>query len=78
MNELGLKDLKKVFAGIKKNAYTKQIEKDLFENCSNYVIPKQIVKDKIEEIQEEGYWLFTTDRDSNKCVEILQQLLEKE
>ena len=41
----------------------------------------EILEDKteeIEEIQEEGYWLFTTDRDSDKCVEILQQLLEKE
>lgn len=33
---------------------------DLLEN-----IPVQKVKDKIEEIQEEGYWLFTTDRDSD-------------
>ena len=41
----------------------------------NY-IPIQKVKDKIEEIQEEGYWLFTTDRDSDKCVEVLQELLE--
>lgn len=32
-----------------KNAYTKMLEKDLFENCSNYVISKQKVKDKIEE-----------------------------
>ncbi len=43
----------------------------------NY-IPIQKIKDKIERIQEEGYWLFTTDRDSDKCVEVLQQLLEKE
>lgn len=41
-------------------------------------IPIKKVKDKIEEIQEEGYWLFTTDRDSDKCVEVLQQLLGKE
>lgn len=40
-------------------------------------IPVQKIKDKIEEIQEEGYWLFTTDRDSDKCVEVLQELLEK-
>lgn len=46
---------------------------DLLEN-----IPIQKIKEKIEEIQEEGYWLFTTDRDSDKCVEVLQQLLEKE
>lgn len=44
---------------------------DLLEN-----IPVQKVKDKIEEIQEEGYWLFTTDRDSDKCVEVLQELIE--
>ena len=35
-----------------KNAYTKKIEKDLFENCSNYVISKQKVKDKIEELNK--------------------------
>jgi mevalonate kinase len=35
----------------------------------------QKIKDKIERIQEEGYWLFTTDRDSDKCVEVLQELL---
>lgn len=43
-----------------------------------YCIPIQKIKDKIEEIQEEGYWLFTTDRDSDKCVEFLQELLGKE
>lgn len=40
----------------------------------NY-IPIQKIKDKIERIQEEGYWLFTTDRDSDNCVEVLQELL---
>nr|DAP17062.1 MAG TPA: hypothetical protein [Caudoviricetes sp.] len=34
---------------IHKNEYTKKLEEDLFENCSNYVIPKSKVKDKIEE-----------------------------
>lgn len=51
--------------------------KKLNEYKENY-IPIQKIKDKIGWIQEEGYWLFTTDRDSDKCVEILQQLLEKE
>ena len=61
--------------------------KNDYENLSNSVvvknhyiknsIPVQKVKDKIEEIQEEGYWLFTTDRDSDKCVEVLQELIEK-
>jgi len=40
-------------------------------------IPVQKVKDTVDEIQEEGYWLFTTNKDSDKCVEVLQQLLEK-
>ena len=48
------------------------------ENIEKGFIPVQKVKDKIKEIQEEGYWLFTTDRDSDKCVEVLQQLLGKE
>ena len=43
-----------------------------------YCIPVQKVKDKIEFLEEEGYWLFTTDRDSDKCVEVLQELLESE
>ena len=61
----------------------KQVEYDKTHICTPQIIklnyiPIQKVKDKIEEIQEEGYWLFTTDRDSDKCVEVLQQLLEKE
>lgn len=35
-----------------KNGYTKKLEEDLFENCSNYVIPVQKVKDKIEEYKK--------------------------
>ena len=38
----------------KRITYCNELEKDLFENCSNYVIPKQIVKDKIEEILNNG------------------------
>lgn len=53
--------------------------KNDYENLNNSVVVKNYyIKNKIEEIQEEGYWLFTTDRDSNKCVEVLQQLLGKE
>lgn len=38
----------------KRITYCNELEKDLFENCSNYVIPKQIVKDKIEEYKNEN------------------------
>lgn len=30
--------------------YCQELERDLFENCSNYVIPIQKVKDKIKEL----------------------------
>ena len=46
--------------------YCNELEKDLFENGSNYVIPKQIVKDKIEELKNGTY----------DAKIILQQLLE--
>lgn len=52
-------------------------ENYFFEFMKENFIPVQKIKDKIEGIQEEGYWLFTTDRDSDKCVEVLQELLEK-
>ena len=41
-------ELKRLIAH--KNEYTKKLEEDLFENAENYVISKQKVKDKIEEI----------------------------
>lgn len=31
--------------------YCNELEKDLFENCSNYVVPKQVILDKIEELE---------------------------
>lgn len=56
----------------KRITYCNELEKDLFENCSNYVIPKQIVKDKIEELIKEG-----RHYNANK-IEVLQELLESE
>ena len=35
---------------LKRITYCNELEKDLFENCSNYVIPIQKVKDKIKEL----------------------------
>lgn len=36
-----------------KNGYTEALEKDLFENCSNYVVPKSKIKEKIEELNRQ-------------------------
>lgn len=33
--------------------YTNELEKDLFENASNHVVPKSLIKEKIEELKEE-------------------------
>ena len=49
-----LKELKKENEELRnliahKNGYTKKLEEDLFENCNNYVVPIQKIKDKIEE-----------------------------
>ena len=63
--------------------YCNELEKDLFENSSNYVIPKQIVKDKIEELKkkveeltdDKGYW---GGSDLLEQIKVLQVLLEKE
>lgn len=43
-------ELKRLMAH--KNGYTKLLEEDLFENCSNYVIPIQTIKDKIKELNK--------------------------
>lgn len=37
---------------LKRITYCNELEKDLFENGSNYVIPKEKVKDKIEELKK--------------------------
>ena len=68
-----------------KNAYTKKIEKDLFENCSNYVISKQKVKDKIEELnkykKKEIYpslyqWSdITITEHYDEMIELLQEII---
>ena len=33
--------------------YINQLEQDLFENASNYVVTKEAIREKIEELQEE-------------------------
>ena len=67
----------------KRITYCNELEKDLFENGSNYVIPKQKVKDKIEELKkkvegltdEKGYW---GGSDLLEQIKVLEEILEKE
>jgi L-lactate utilization protein LutC len=41
-------------------------------------ILKSVIKEKIEELRENGYWEFNTDRDLEKTIEVLEELLGKE
>ena len=62
--------------------YCNELEKDLFENSSNYVIKKEKVKDKIEELKkkveeltdDKGYW---GGSDLLEQIKVLQDLLER-
>lgn len=65
------KELKMLMAH--KNGYTQQLEQDLYENGSNCVIPKQKIKDKIEEVKNEED-LYAR----GNIIAILQELLEEE
>lgn len=66
----------------KRITYCNELEKDLFENGSNYIISKQIVKDKIEELKkkveeltdDKGYW---GGSDLLEQIKVLQELLEE-
>ena len=66
-------ELKRLVA--QKNGYTKKLEEDLFENCSNYVIPVQKVKDKIEEYKK---MLLSCNRfsDVDRIKAISERILE--
>lgn len=67
----------------KRITYCNELEKDLFENGSNYVIPKQKVKDKIEELQngplkinENNKYYYETEAYNKIIIQVLQELLE--
>lgn len=62
---------------VHKNEYTQKLEKDLFENASNYVIPIQKVKDKIERLSKiKGD--FVTSIAVSERIKVLIELLESE
>lgn len=61
---------------VHKNIYTKKLEEDLFENASNYVIPKQKLKDKIKELSKTKGDLATYIAVSER-IRALQELLEE-
>lgn len=53
--------------------YTQELEQDLFENCSNYVVPKAKIKEKIEDLSQIGEYCGKYYRDFS--IKILKELL---
>ena len=67
---------------VKRIAYCNELEKDLFENCENYVVNKSKIRDKIEEIENDKdykyYDMFLHERDIENTIQVLKELLEEE
>ena len=66
-NKIVLEDVKNV------EIITNLIEK-LQKEADNY-IPKDKVREKINELVENGYWDFLEERDLEKVIDILKELL---
>lgn len=65
--------------------YINELEQDLFENASNYVVPKESIREKIKELKDNRPYLskfddwkekeYTNEDINNMCVEVLEDLL---
>ena len=78
-----LEDYKKENENIKKILlyeieYRQKLEEDLYQSCSNYVVPKDKIKGLIEQLEKEGYWNFLEERDLDITKNILKDLLKEE
>ena len=64
---------------VKRIAYCNELEKDLFENCENYVVNKSKIRDKIEELESMKLLcgkVFQTIIEEK--IDVLNELLEEE
>lgn len=52
--------------------------KELLNKYINDSIPKNKIREKIKEIEENGYWDFLEKRDYEKTIKILKELLGDE
>jgi argonaute-like protein implicated in RNA metabolism and viral defense len=59
----------------KKNEYTHELEKDLFEGCSNYVVRKDEIKEIIYPTPENP---ISIETQSSEMYKRLEELLEEE
>ena len=68
--------------------YINKLEQDLFENANNYVVSKEAIREKIKELKDNRPYLskfddwkekeYTNEDVTNKCVEVLEDLLGDE
>ena len=68
---------------VKRITYCNELEKDLFENCENYVVNKSKIRDKIEELekQRDNVKIFKNIDEYDRCIgkiQVLKELLEEE
>ena len=63
--------------------YSQELEKDLFEGCSNYVVPKSVIEEKIEELEKKIDKMHPASdcvliEDYENKIEVLKELLGEE
>ena len=69
-----IEELKRLM--VYKNGYTAELEKDLFENCSNYVVPKSVIREKIKIYKSYGRICDGDYYVNNVEIKTLEELLE--
>lgn len=74
--EKEIENLKQLMAH--KNAYTKKLEEDLYENASNYIVSKDKIREKIKEIERKSFENKINYSEYYYKTEILKELLEEE
>lgn len=76
--EKEIENLKQLMAH--KNAYTKKLEEDLYENASNYVVSKDKIRERIKELEGQEDWYIENKSldDLYGRIDELKELLEEE
>lgn len=76
--DMKIKELQKENEELKNQEETARKVNELLVERYSTSIPVQKVKDKIEELKENGYWNYLEERDLETTIEILKKLLESE
>lgn len=64
---------------VETNMFNRHTDANAIETLLNYIdnsISKEDIKEKLEELNENGYWDYLEERDLEKTKNILQEILE--